>query len=83
MEATRVTSKGQVTIPKRVRQRLGISEGTRVAFDIKGERVELRVLGPAHGALAGKSAFGLLRSSQAAVPADFDPASLLRRPGRR
>lgn len=32
--ATRVTSKGQVTIPKRVRDLLGIRPGTPVDFDL-------------------------------------------------
>jgi len=30
----RVTSKGQVTIPKRVRDRLGIKSGTKVDFEV-------------------------------------------------
>jgi antitoxin PrlF len=32
--ATTVTSKGQVTIPKRVRERLAIEPGSRVDFDL-------------------------------------------------
>jgi antitoxin PrlF len=32
--ATTVTSKGQVTIPKAVRDRLGIVPGSRVAFEL-------------------------------------------------
>lgn len=32
--ATTVTSKGQVTIPKPVRDRLGIEPGSRVAFEL-------------------------------------------------
>ncbi len=36
MSAT-VTSKGQVTIPKPIRDRLGIKPGTKVAFVIDGE----------------------------------------------
>lgn len=31
---TAVTSKGQVTIPKRIRDRLGIKAGTKVAFKV-------------------------------------------------
>lgn len=33
MNEVRVTSKGQVTIPKRVRDRLDIREGTEVTFE--------------------------------------------------
>ncbi|WP_242830466.1 AbrB/MazE/SpoVT family DNA-binding domain-containing protein [Desulfitobacterium hafniense] len=32
MEVSRVTSKGQITIPKAVRERLNIAEGDKVAF---------------------------------------------------
>lgn len=34
--ATTVTSKGQVTIPKQVRDAMGIRPGTRVVFDVNG-----------------------------------------------
>lgn len=40
---TTVTSKGQVTIPKAVRDYLGIAPGSRVSFErTPGGRVELR-----------------------------------------
>lgn len=42
MEAVgRVTSKGQVTIPKAVREALGITEGTAVIFRVEGRRAVL------------------------------------------
>lgn len=34
-ESARVTSKGQITIPKPIRDRLGIDEGTTVTFEIQ------------------------------------------------
>ena len=34
MPSTTLTSKGQVTIPKAVRDELGLSEGDRIAFRI-------------------------------------------------
>ncbi|MCW4048211.1 MAG: AbrB/MazE/SpoVT family DNA-binding domain-containing protein [Candidatus Bathyarchaeota archaeon] len=37
-----VTSKGQVTIPKEIRDTLGISEGDKVIFLIDGDVVVLR-----------------------------------------
>ncbi len=45
--ATTVTSKGQVTIPKRVRERLAIQAGSRVEFDLapNGQVVLLKVGG--------------------------------------
>jgi AbrB family looped-hinge helix DNA binding protein len=44
MAAVSVTSKGQVTIPKRVRQALGITPGTRVEFDVEGGGARLTVV---------------------------------------
>jgi antitoxin PrlF len=37
-----VTSKGQVTIPKRVRQALGITPGSKVEFDLEGGGARLK-----------------------------------------
>ncbi|MGI8578446.1 MAG: AbrB/MazE/SpoVT family DNA-binding domain-containing protein [Nocardioidaceae bacterium] len=38
MEATaRITSKGQVTIPKSVREALGVHEGDSLVFRVEGE----------------------------------------------
>jgi AbrB family looped-hinge helix DNA binding protein len=37
----RVTSKGQITIPKEVRDRLGISEGDHVVFRVEEHRAVL------------------------------------------
>jgi antitoxin PrlF len=34
-----LTSKGQVTLPKAVRQLLGLNTGTKVAFDVRGNEV--------------------------------------------
>lgn len=36
-----ITSKGQVTVPKAVREALGLKEGDRVVFRVSGERAEL------------------------------------------
>ncbi len=36
--AARVTSKGQVTVPKAVREALGVSEGDVIIFRIEGNR---------------------------------------------
>ena len=41
--AAKVTSKGQVTVPKAVREALGIKEGDEVVFRVEGDRA---VLGP-------------------------------------
>ena len=39
--AARVTSKGQVTVPKVVRDALGIKKGDRVVFRVEGNRAVL------------------------------------------
>ena len=77
MDTTSVTSKGQVTIPKPLRQQLGLRQGSKVEFVLVGDHVEMRVFSkPAEVPASG---FGMLKSKQAAVPTDFDPADL---PGR-
>jgi antitoxin PrlF len=44
MAGVSVTSKGQVTIPKRIRQALGITPGSKVDFDLKGGGASLRLV---------------------------------------
>jgi antitoxin PrlF len=39
--AAKVTSKGQVTVPKAVRDALGIKEGDEVVFRVQGNRAVL------------------------------------------
>ena len=77
MEVTSVTSKGQVTIPKDVRQQLGIRQGSRIEFTLVGDHIEMRVKTSPLEVM--ESGFGMLKSRRAAVPADFDPATLLKR----
>ena len=77
MEATSVTSKGQVTIPKELRQRLGIRQGSKIEFAVVGNDVVMRVR--SSPAAEPTSGFGLLKSRRAAVPADLGPASLAKR----
>jgi AbrB family looped-hinge helix DNA binding protein len=47
----RVTSKGQVTIPRDIRRRLGIGPQTEVEFVVEGNNVVLRKAkgAPSHG----------------------------------
>jgi AbrB family looped-hinge helix DNA binding protein len=40
-----LTTKGQVTIPLAIRQKLGLLPGTRVAFDVVGNSVRIRRAG--------------------------------------
>jgi AbrB family looped-hinge helix DNA binding protein len=77
MERTSVTSKGQVTIPKEVRQQLGIRTGSRIEFTVVDDHVEMRVHFQATEIQV--SGFGMAKSRRPAVPADFDPATLLKK----
>jgi AbrB family looped-hinge helix DNA binding protein len=76
MESTTMTSKGQVTIPKSVRQQLGLRQGTRVAFVVEGDHAVLRPAVPERA--APKSGFGMVKVAGPAVPPDFDVATLLK-----
>lgn len=78
MQATAVTSKGQITIPQAVRRQLGIRQGSRVEFRLVAGHAELHV--QSHPAEVPADGFGLLKSRRRSLPADFDPASLLARP---
>jgi antitoxin PrlF len=40
-----VTSKGQVTIPKEIRETLGVNEGDKLIFLVEGDKVVLRKVG--------------------------------------
>ncbi len=42
----RVSTKGQVTIPKEVRERAGIRPGSEVEFDVDGELITMRRVAP-------------------------------------
>jgi antitoxin PrlF len=45
MAETTVTSKGQITIPKPIRERKGIAAGTRLAVSEEGDDIVLRRAG--------------------------------------
>jgi AbrB family looped-hinge helix DNA binding protein len=75
MQTTTMTSKGQVTVPKEVRQRLGLRQGMRVAFVVEGDHAVLRPATPDRA--RPKSGFGMVKVSGPAVPVDFDVATLL------
>ena len=77
MDVTSVTSKGQVTIPKELRQHLGIRQGSRIEFLLVGDHVEMRVRSSPAGVPG--TGFGMLKTRRKAVPADFDPAAVLKR----
>jgi antitoxin PrlF len=54
----RISTKGQVTIPVEIRERLGLHPGTEVEFEVDGETVRLRRNG---GLTAGQALVAHLR----------------------
>lgn len=41
MERVTVSSKGQIAIPKNIREALNLSEGARLTLELKGQRIVL------------------------------------------
>jgi AbrB family looped-hinge helix DNA binding protein len=71
---TTLTSKGQVTIPRDVRQHFGLKQGMAIRFAIEGDHIALRpAIAPQP---TGADGFGLIKSRRKGVAADFDVASL-------
>jgi antitoxin PrlF len=63
MAIATVTSKGQITLPKEVREHLHLAEGDRVEFVIEEGRVQVR---PLAGSV--RSLFGYLQDAERAAP---------------
>ena len=78
METTSVTSKGQVTIPLKIRQELGIRKGSKVTFSLVDGLIQLII--KENPKPVFNSGFGMLKSKRKAVPVDFDVASLFAKP---
>lgn len=73
--ACSITSEGQVTIPRALRQQLGLTWGSRVRCALVGDHIEVRPCKPSEPPMT--SGFGLLHRQRPPVPVDIDPASLL------
>ena len=66
MSKSTVTSKGQTTIPKPVREELGIRAGDVLEWDVQQQHVRLRLVG--HGFLNRR---GMIRTGPGSVAADI------------
>lgn len=66
-EVATITSKGQITLPKPIRQALGVDYGGKVAFDLLGSQVIVtRVEDPIHEDSAVSGFLTLLENDLAA-----------------
>jgi AbrB family looped-hinge helix DNA binding protein len=75
----RVTTKGQVTIPQEVRERLGLLPHTEVEFHLVADHAEIRKASPQSGAKSrGQIAIEALRG-KADVPMTTDEIMALTR----
>ena len=57
----RITSKGQVTIPVEIREKLGLLPNSEVEFEVVGQTVRLRKVRRARAGRRGKSLVARLR----------------------
>ena len=46
MEFARITARGRTTIPKTIRETAGLREGDVIAFEIEGDHLVVRKVGP-------------------------------------
>jgi antitoxin PrlF len=82
-EVATITAKGQITLPKPIRQALGVDYGGKVAFDLRGSQVIVtRAEDPRHEDPAIESFLGLLETDirngrhVASLPEDLVQAML-------
>lgn len=61
-EIATLTSKGQVTVPKSVRQLLGLGTGDKIAFDVRGGEVVVNRVETTHEDPAINAFLGLLEA---------------------
>ena len=78
MNESTITSKGQITIPKAVRERLHLEEGDKVYFDVRDDGSVLLVarnepVEGLFGLLKGKSKRRKPLSGEEMNPASMDP----------
>jgi antitoxin PrlF len=62
MSHSTVTSKGQTTIPEKIRKALGIKPGDKLEYEVRGDRATIRVhpgIRSLKGVLASKKGQGM------------------------
>ncbi|MFZ4759136.1 MAG: AbrB/MazE/SpoVT family DNA-binding domain-containing protein [Burkholderiaceae bacterium] len=84
MSTVLVSSKGQIVLPAALRRRLGMGAGARIEVLEEPDGLKLRVVRPV-ATVDIIAMAGMVKARARGVPRrleDFDPASLLTRPGR-
>ena len=74
----RITTKGQVTIPQDIRNRLGLLPHCEVEFDVVGNSVRIRKIAPARKPGRGEMAVARLRGTGQARHRTAELMALLR-----
>lgn len=72
-----VTSKGQVTIPQALRQRLGLVPGQAVEFDLSADATCITLRPKPSARQLPQKGLGMVKVQGPHAPADWDAASLL------
>jgi AbrB family looped-hinge helix DNA binding protein len=78
----RITSKGQVTIPVQIRERLGLLPETEIEFRVEGNAVRI-VKAAAKGKSRGQSVVANLRGSASVRMSTDEILALTRRRSKR
>lgn len=77
-----ITSKGQVTIPQEIRNRLGLMPNTEVEFQVVGDHARIRKAQGTSGVRASRALEALRGTADARMSTD-EILALTREPGRR
>jgi AbrB family looped-hinge helix DNA binding protein len=73
-----ITSKGQVTIPQALRQRLGLTPGQAVQFDLSADATYITLSPTPSARQLPQTGFGMVKAKGPHVPADWDAAKALK-----
>ena len=74
METAKLSSKGQIVLPKAIRQALQVAAGSQLGFEIVGEQAMVSVLRK-KTAKAGDG-YGLLKGRGEKIPPDREEAAV-------
>ena len=75
-----LTSKGQVTIPLALRQKLGLTAGAAVQFDLSKDATSITLKAAPSAKQHPQQGFGMVKVKGQHASPDWDAASLLKKP---